>query len=147
MPNRPVNTFKPKSLEEIVVYDKDFQRVKIKNKIEIISFKRNIVKSILNGTIDDVYTIVSEENKQIIKDIQIIIQNFLIKSENQFADWVVQSDNDKKIFASFVNASETPIANAFFTTFNKKYNSISESLLNTTLTRRTLDNIISYLNI
>lgn len=152
--------FKPEELEGFVILDSRFNRVKVKNsswvlssrcKDGVISSKRNALLACLNGSIDDIISIVDPKTQSFLIELQQGVKHFLDKQEQKYREIVSQVDpSDHKYFSSLVTnaaaAGEIPITGPFYLTFRGKCTNIRDyyvnSAVNNKLNTRTLDNII-----
>jgi hypothetical protein len=155
-----VDSQNPVDLEGFVLCDNMFNRCKIKNinyvlahktKFTISASKRNILIAILNGTIDDIIPMLTEETQEKVKNIQDKVRHFIIDSQQRYDMWKVDANNNTKTFAIFVNSSNTPISNIYFNIWKNKATTIQESLefliKNKKFTDNICDKIINYLNL
>lgn len=155
------DSFKPKELEGFVVIDDKFNRVKVKNsswvlssktKDGVISSKRNVLKAIFKGVIDDIIPMVDPETHKFLKKLQDSVRDFISTSEQRYNDWTLQCEpGDHKAFASLVKASQVPVSGAYYMTFRGKCSSIRDYFHNNAVkdkfSEKTLDAILKYITI
>lgn len=131
-----VDTFSPNEFEGFVLCDKNFNRIKIKNskyvlaahlKDSTINSTRNLLRAILNNTIDDIIPLCNTELQNKILNLQEKTKQFIYKSQQKFDTWNLNATNDKE-FALFV-VNNTPISGIFFAA-RKQHKSIIEIIQN-----------------
>jgi T4 RnlA family RNA ligase len=150
----------PIDLEGFVLVDDDFNRCKIKNtnyvlahktKFTINASKRNILIAILNGTIDDIIPMLTQETRDKIQVMQNKVRHFIVDSQHQYDTWKIDANQDTKTFARFVNDSSTPISNIHFSIWHLKASSVQNGIefliKQNKFTDKMCDKIINYMSL
>lgn len=105
----------PSKVEGAVVCDSRFNRVKIKSKAYLLSFKmkdmlqlsrRSVLEAVLEGRIDDVIPHLEPDLAEHVRDLQDRVRKYFATIDTNFRVWKNQSNGDRKAFAVLVQQSE-----------------------------------------
>lgn len=162
-----VENLKPDEREGVVlcapVFDSlghpiSFKRVKLKSPAYVLSHRfkdklsfarRDVLQSILDGTIDDVLPSLEPSMVAEVDDIRVRVQRFLDGLQSHFDRFKESAQGDRKEFARLVQASGLWYV-PFYPMFEKKASSMKEWVMNSAacrkLTRSMLDAMLNCLN-
>lgn len=144
------DTFQPNVLEGFVATDSQFNRVKIKNskwvftsrvKDNIVSSKRNVIVSILNGTLDDILPFIDKQSKEILLQLSINFKVLISNLDSQCVQ-LCNEYHDNKTFALTIQEKILPLQAGFFSVKRNKAKTILEWLIDLNQKNKLSNNII-----
>ena len=150
------STFDPEALEGFVIIDRSTpgcpKRVKVKSerwlaangtKTGVMNSRRNLLRAIISGTIDDVIPLLSTEAQEKVQTMITTFKDYLARCEQDYSQWALEAGKGNfKGFAELVGVSSYTNKGQFFSVFREKAASITEYWKNTELSDSMIDQVL-----
>ena len=120
----------PSKMEGVVVVDKHFNRIKIKNinwvlssklRDSLTNSKRSVLEAIFAQRIDDVVPLLDGNVRKEVENLIERVKRYLEKIDKNFVAWRTAAGDNRKEFARLVMSSDNTWKAPYFMLFEKKY--------------------------